>query len=80
MPTTAERLSKLVDDSFDLDHEPRFDTAFRDLDINSMDAVRFFKLVNDEFDLGLGTSRLPAIQESEAIWRVSSTHGLAKQS
>lgn len=53
MPATAERLSKLVADSFDLDHEPRFDTAFRDLDINSMDAVRFFKLVNDEFDLGL---------------------------
>lgn len=53
MPTTAERLSKLVADSFDLDHEPSFDTAFRDLDINSMDAVRFFKLVNDEFDLGL---------------------------
>ena len=53
MPSTAERLSKLVADSFDLDHEPNFDTPFRDLDINSMDGVRFFKLVNDEFDLGL---------------------------
>ena len=53
MPSTAERLSKLVADSFDFDHEPRFDTAFRDLDISSMDAVRFFKLVNDEFSLGL---------------------------
>ncbi len=53
MPPTAERLSKLVADSFDLDSEPRFDTAFRDLDINSMDAVRFFRLVNDEFNLGL---------------------------
>ncbi len=53
MPSTGERLSKLVADSFDLDHEPSFDTPFRDLDINSMDGVRFFKLVNDEFDLGL---------------------------
>ena len=53
MPTTAERLSTLVVDSFGLDHDPSFDTAFSDLDISSMDAVRFFKLVNDEFDLGL---------------------------
>ena len=45
MPTTAERLSQLVADSFDW--------AFTDVHVSSMDALRFLELVNDEFDLGL---------------------------
>ncbi len=53
MPSTAERLTALVTDSFDVDHELNFDAAFNSLGISSVDAISFFKLVNSEFDLGL---------------------------
>ncbi len=53
MPSNADRLSKLIVDNFDLDESPNFDASFSDLDISSVDAVAFFKLVNSEFGLGL---------------------------
>ena len=53
MASTADRLTTLIADNFDLDHAPNFDSAFGDIGISSVDAISFFKLVNDEFDLGL---------------------------
>ena len=53
MASASERLTQLIVENFDLDHEPNFDAAFGDLGISSVDAINFFKLVNDEFDLGL---------------------------
>ena len=53
MPSTADRLTTLIVDNFDLDESPNFDASFSDLDISSVDAVTFFKLVNNEFGLGL---------------------------
>ena len=53
MPSTADRLATLIADNFDLDHSPNFDAAFSDIGISSVDAIAFFKLVNDQFDLGL---------------------------
>lgn len=53
MPSNADRLSKLIVDNFDLDEGPNFNASFSDLDISSVDAVAFFKLVNSEFSLGL---------------------------
>ena len=53
MPSTADRLATLIADNFDLDHTPSFDAAFSDIGISSVDAIAFFKLVNDQFDLGL---------------------------
>ena len=56
MPSTADRLTTLIVDNFDLDEGLNFDASFSDLDISSVNAVAFFKLVDDEFDLGLETS------------------------
>ena len=53
MPSTADRLTTLIVDNFDLDEEPDFDPSFSDLDISSVNAVVFFKPVSDGFDLGL---------------------------
>lgn len=53
MASTKERISKIVADSFDLDQEPDFDRSFSDAGISSMEAVAFYKLVNEEFELGL---------------------------
>jgi len=53
VPSNADRLAKLVADNFDLAEGPDFDASFSDLDISSVDAISFFKLVNGEFDLGL---------------------------
>ncbi len=51
MSSTEDRLRKIINDNFDLDHEPDFDRAFSETGVSSVDAVAFFKLVNDEFDL-----------------------------
>ena len=53
MPSTGDRLTALIVDNFDLDDKPNFDASFSDLDISSVDAIAFFKLVNSEFGLGL---------------------------
>ena len=51
MSSTEDRLRQIIRDNFDLDHEPDFDRAFSEAGVSSVDAVAFFKLVNDEFDL-----------------------------
>jgi len=51
MSSTESRLRQLINENLDLDHEPDFDRAFSDAGVTSMQAVAFFKLVNDEFDL-----------------------------
>ena len=53
MPSTADRLTTRIVDHFDLHEGPNFDASFRDLDTSSVNAVAFFKLVDNEFDLGL---------------------------
>ncbi len=53
MASTKERISKIIADSFDLDHEPDFNAQFSDVGISSVEAVAFYKSVNEEFDLGL---------------------------
>ena len=51
MASTEDRLRQIVNDNFDLDHEPDFDRAFDETGVSSVEAVAFFKQVNDEFDL-----------------------------
>lgn len=51
MSSTESRLRQLINENLDLDHEPDFDRAFSDAGVTSVQAVAFFKLVNDEFDL-----------------------------
>lgn len=55
MSSTEDRLRQIISDNFDLDHEPDFDRAFSEAGVSSVDAVAFFKLVNDEFDLKMAT-------------------------
>ena len=51
--STEARLKTLINDNLDLDHDPDFDRAFGDAGVSSVEAVAFFKLVNQEFDLNL---------------------------
>ena len=53
MASTADRLKKIVADNFELDHEPNFNAQFGDIGVSSVEAVAFYKEVNDEFGLGL---------------------------
>lgn len=53
MASTEDRLRQLISDNLDLDREPDFDRAFSDAGVSSVEAVAFFKLVNDEFDLSM---------------------------
>ena len=53
MSSTEARLGKLIRENLDLDHEPDFDARFSDVGVSSVDAIAFFKLINQEFNLGL---------------------------
>ncbi len=53
MASTADRLKKIIADNFDLDHEPDFGAPFSEVGVSSVEAVAFYKEVNDEFGLGL---------------------------
>ena len=51
--STQDRLKKIIDENIELDHEVDFDRALSDSGVSSVDAVAFFKLVNEEFGLGM---------------------------
>ena len=53
MSATVDRLRKIIANSFDLDHEPDFNGQFSETGVSSVEAVAFYKSVNDEFGLGL---------------------------
>ena len=53
MSSTEDRMRKLINDNLDVDKEPNFDARFSDVGVSSVDAIAFFKLVNQEFSLGL---------------------------
>lgn len=53
MASTVDRLRKIIADNFDLDHEPDFGAQFSEFGVSSVEAVAFYKEVNDEFGLGL---------------------------
>ena len=53
MTSTQDRLKQLIDEHLDLDHEPDFGAQLSDSGVSSVDAVAFFKEVNQAFSLGL---------------------------
>lgn len=53
MASTQDRLSQLIAEHLDLGRDPDFDAQLADSGVSSVDAVTFFKEVNDTFDLGL---------------------------
>ena len=53
MTKTEERLKQIIDEHLDLGRDPDFDAQLGDSGVSSIDAVAFFKVVNEEFELGL---------------------------
>ena len=53
MSSTEERIKNIVNDNLDIGREPNFDSKLGDSGVSSVDCIAFYKLVNQEFDLGL---------------------------
>ena len=53
MSSTKDRIRGIIEDNLDLDREPDFDAILVESGVSSVDCVTFFKIVNDEFNLGL---------------------------
>jgi acyl carrier protein len=53
MSSTEDRLKQLVDEHLDLGPDPDFDAHLGEAGVSSVDAVAFFKEVNEAFSLGL---------------------------
>lgn len=53
MSSTVDRIKKIIDDNLDIGHEPDFDAKLGETGVSSVDCIAFFKLVNEEFGLGM---------------------------
>ena len=53
MSSTDDRLKQLANEHLDLGSDPDFDAHLGEAGVSSVDAVAFFKVVNDEFNLSL---------------------------
>ncbi len=53
MSSTEDRIRAIINDNLDIDREPSFDAKLVESGVSSVDCVSFFKLVNEEFNLGL---------------------------
>ena len=53
MSSTEDRIKQLVDEHLDLGPDPDFDAHLGEAGVSSVDAVGFFKEVNQEFNLSL---------------------------
>lgn len=53
MASTKDRLSQLADEHLGLGSNPDFDAGLADAGVSSVDAVAFFKEVNEAFALSL---------------------------
>ncbi len=53
MSSTKDRISGIIKDNLDVGREPDFNARLVDSGVSSVDCIAFFKIVNDEFNLGL---------------------------
>lgn len=53
MATTEGRIRQIIADNLDIGREPDLDAKLVDSGVSSVDCVAFFKIVNEEFSLGL---------------------------
>ncbi len=53
MSSTKDRIKGIIDNNLDLDREPDFHAKLVESGVSSVDCIAFFKIVNDEFNLGL---------------------------
>ena len=67
MSATKDRISEIIAKTLDLDHEPDFNASFGESDVTSMEAVAFFKLVNEEFGLGMDIEDFAKFQTVQDI-------------
>lgn len=66
MSETQDRIKNIIASSLDLDREPDFNAQLVEVEATSMEAVAFFKLVNEEFGLGMAIedfSKFQTLQE-----------------
>ncbi len=67
MSATQDRIKEIIAKTLDLGHEPDFNAQFSEADINSMEAVAFFKLVNDEFGLDMAIEDFSKFKDLQAL-------------
>ena len=53
MSSTKDRIKGIIENNLDLDREPDFQAKLVESGVSSVDCIAFFKIVNDEFNLGL---------------------------
>ncbi len=53
MASTEDQLRQIITENLDIGREPRFDTKLVDSGVSSVDCIAFFKIVNEQFGLGL---------------------------
>ena len=53
MSSTEERIRRIIENNLDVGREADFDAKLADSGVSSVDCIAFFKLVNEEFSLGL---------------------------
>lgn len=57
MASTEERIRQLARDNLDLDHEIDFDASLPEARVSSVDAVAFAKLVSQEFEVEISSTK-----------------------
>ena len=53
MSSTEDRIRKIINENLDVGREPNFDSHLADSGVSSVDCISFFKIVNEQFGLGL---------------------------
>ena len=53
MATIEDRIRQIITDNLDIGREPDFGARLGDSGVSSVDCIAFYKLVNEEFSLGL---------------------------
>ena len=53
MASTEDRIRQIINDNLDVGREPNFDAKLVDSGVSSVDCIAFFKIVNEQFGLGL---------------------------
>lgn len=75
MSGTEDRLRTLITENLDIDRDPDFDRSFSDIGVSSVDAIAFFKLVNQEFGLGLVANECAQFKNLRELVSYIDAHG-----
>ena len=67
MSATQDRIKKIIANTLDLGREPDFNAQLSEVEVTSMEAVAFFKLVNEEFGLGMALEDFSQFQTMQEL-------------